>query len=133
MILRVAGLIRRSHRRTKAPHDIQGLVVLGNVRNLGDQLTRLHHGSTLLTLVVIQNVLRLLRLRSEIERNDDGIDGHEILTDLAGHSHVRKDDGQHNRHQTLDRQQICDTLSDNLHETSPFILVSLVNNRAIFV
>ena len=39
VVLDIPRLVCVGQRRTKAPHDIQGLVVLGNINNLGDQFT----------------------------------------------------------------------------------------------
>ena len=39
VVLDIPGLVSIGQRRTKTPHDIQGLVVLGNVNDLGDQFT----------------------------------------------------------------------------------------------
>ena len=39
VVLDIPRLVCVGQRRTKAPHDIQGLVVLGNINDLGDQFT----------------------------------------------------------------------------------------------
>jgi hypothetical protein len=67
-----------------------------------------------------------LALSAEVERNDDSINGHEILADLIGTRHVRKYTGESQCHQTLDGQKIGQTLDDVFHNVLLSCLVSIL-------
>ena len=92
-------LVGRSHRRTKTPHDIKGLMVLGNVDCL--LTSSVAFIMTYFPLRAVHQILRLLALGAEVERNNDGIDGHEVLADLVGASHKSEHTGQHKGHEGL--------------------------------
>ena len=80
----------------------------------------------------VSYILHLLALGAEIKRNDDSIDGHEVLTDLVGASHKSEHAGQYKGHKGLDGQQIGQTLDNSFHNASPFYFGEFSDPFSIF-
>ena len=69
-------------------------------------------------------------LDTKIERHDHCIDGHEGLIQTPGDDKDGKDDGENNRHQRFNGQQICQPLPQKLLHiySSPSIELSQLKN-----